>query len=59
MTWRLFGRSVPATFRLNGTVDKYIGDAIMVHFGTPKPAPDDPIRPLDCARDMAPVAASA
>ncbi|MGH7003264.1 MAG: adenylate/guanylate cyclase domain-containing protein, partial [Alphaproteobacteria bacterium] len=39
-------------FAHNGTVDKYIGDAIMVHFGTPTPQADDPARALDCARDM-------
>jgi adenylate cyclase len=46
------GRLGNIAFRHNGTVDKYIGDAIMVHFGTPKPAADDPARALDCARDM-------
>lgn len=46
------GRLANVAFRHNGTVDKYIGDAIMVHFGTPKPAADDPMRALDCARDM-------
>jgi len=46
------GRLAGIAFAHGGTVDKYIGDAIMVHFGTPKPAADDPARALDCARDM-------
>ena len=36
----------------DGTVDKYIGDAIMVHFGTHHRKVDDPVRALACARDM-------
>lgn len=36
----------------DGTVDKFIGDAIMVHFGTPHRQGDDPVRALACARDM-------
>lgn len=39
-------------FAHDGTVDKYIGDAIMVHFGTPRPQPDDPVRALACAAEM-------
>ena len=30
----------------------YIGDAIMVHFGTPRPQGDDPARTLACAAAM-------
>jgi adenylate cyclase len=39
-------------FAHDGTIDKYIGDAIMVHFGTPRPQRDDPARALACATDM-------
>ena len=39
-------------FAHDGTVDKYIGDAIMVHFGTPRPQKDDPVRALACAAEM-------
>ncbi|MEM8976468.1 MAG: adenylate/guanylate cyclase domain-containing protein [Pseudomonadota bacterium] len=35
-----------------GTIDKYIGDAIMVHFGTPDPSHDDAERALRCADAM-------
>lgn len=46
------GRLARTTFAHGGTVDKYIGDAIMVHFGTPRSRPDDPVRALTCAAAM-------
>lgn len=46
------GRLARVTFAHDGTVDKYIGDAIMVHFGTPRPQKDDPVRALACAAAM-------
>lgn len=35
-----------------GAVDKYIGDAIMVHFGMPRGRRDDAVRALACAAAM-------
>ena len=46
------GRLARIAFAHDGTVDKYIGDAIMVHFGTPRPRADDPPRALACAAAM-------
>ncbi len=46
------GRLARVAFANSGTVDKYIGDAIMVHFGTPRPRGDDPVRALTCAGAM-------
>jgi adenylate cyclase len=46
------GRLVQVAFAHGGTVEKYIGDAIMVHFGTPRTRPDDPQRALACACAM-------
>ena len=46
------GRLARVTFAHDGTVDKYIGDAIMAHFGTPRPQKDDPARALACAAAM-------
>lgn len=33
-----------------GVIDKFIGDAVMVVFGVPRPHPEDARRTLDCAR---------
>lgn len=46
------GRLARIAFAHGGTVDKYIGDAIMVHFGTPRSTTDDPARALACAAAM-------
>jgi adenylate cyclase len=46
------GRMERAVFGHEGTVDKYIGDAIMATFGTPETRNDDPVRALRCARAM-------
>ncbi len=48
----LHGRLARVAFDHGGTVDKYIGDAIMVDFGTPRPQADDPVRALSCAAAM-------
>jgi adenylate cyclase len=36
---QLFGVCIPIIFKYNGTVDKYIGDAILAVFGSPNPDP--------------------
>ncbi len=46
------GKLAEKAFAHGGTVDKYIGDAIMVHFGTPHAKPDDAVRALACAAEM-------
>ncbi len=39
-------------FRFGGTLDKFIGDAVMASFGAPKPGPEDATSSLLCARAM-------
>lgn len=46
------GRMEGCAFAHRGTVDKYIGDAVMVTFGTPYPSGDDARRALACAHAM-------
>ena len=45
-------RMAGAVFTHEGTVDKYIGDAIMATFGTPRTGEQDATNALNCARDM-------
>jgi len=45
-------RIATAVFEHGGTVNKYIGDAVMATFGTPESADDDATRTLDCVRSV-------
>jgi adenylate cyclase len=46
------GRMAQAVFAHGGTLDKYLGDGLMVTFGTPWPGPKDAANALGCARAM-------
>ena len=45
-------RMTEAIFKNNGTVDKFIGDAVMATFGTPISRGNAAQNALNCARDM-------
>jgi len=47
-----FTEMVEAVFEHHGTLDKYIGDAIMAVFGAPFPAPEDADNAVACAISM-------
>jgi adenylate cyclase len=47
-----FERMVEIVFRYEGTLDKFIGDEMMVLFGAPVAHPDDPIRAAKAALEM-------
>ncbi|HEY3359355.1 MAG TPA: adenylate/guanylate cyclase domain-containing protein [Polyangia bacterium] len=43
---------VEVLFRMNGTLDKYVGDEIMALFGAPLGMPDAPLSAVKCAVEM-------
>jgi class 3 adenylate cyclase len=43
---------VDIIFKYEGTLDKFIGDAVMAVFGSPLPHSDDPMRAIKTALDM-------
>jgi eukaryotic-like serine/threonine-protein kinase len=49
---RCFDGMVEAVHSYDGTVDKFIGDCIMVLFGAPRAHEDDPERAVRCAIEM-------
>ncbi len=52
VTAACFGRLVEEIARRGGTVDKFIGDAVMALFGAPLAHEDDPVRAVDTALAM-------
>jgi adenylate cyclase len=46
------GRMEREVFRHNGTLEKFIGDALLATFGVPRPSPHDATDALACARAL-------
>ena len=53
-----FSRVVERILAAGGTVDKFIGDAVMAVFGLPNPSPDDALRAMRAALGLAGEAAA-
>lgn len=49
---RYFDKMVAAVHRHNGTLDKFIGDGMMVFFGAPQPLANPCGNAVSCAQDM-------
>jgi len=47
-----FSEMIDTIFKYNGTLDKFIGDAVMATFGVPKSYDDDAKRAVMCAIEM-------
>lgn len=47
-----FTEMVDLVFKHQGTLDKYVGDALMAVFGVPVPVPHAPARAVECALAM-------
>ncbi len=50
-----FELMVDTIFQFEGTLDKFMGDGIMALWGAPVQTPDDPVRSVECALEMADV----
>jgi adenylate cyclase len=49
---RIFDELVAIIFRYGGTLDKFLGDGMLVVFGVPEPSPDDAWHAVQAAREM-------
>jgi len=49
---RIFGEIAQVVVKYDGSIEKFIGDAVVAFFGVPKAHEDDPVRALRAAREI-------
>jgi class 3 adenylate cyclase len=49
---RIFGEIARVVVKYDGSIEKFIGDAVVAFFGVPKAHEDDPVRALRAAREI-------
>jgi class 3 adenylate cyclase/tetratricopeptide (TPR) repeat protein len=49
---RIFGEIAQVVVKYDGSIEKFIGDAVVAFFGVPKAHEDDPVRALWAAREI-------
>jgi len=49
---RIFGEIAQVVVKYDGSIEKFIGDAVVALFGVPKAHEDDPVRALRAAREI-------
>jgi class 3 adenylate cyclase/tetratricopeptide (TPR) repeat protein len=49
---RIFGEIAQVVLKYDGSIEKFIGDAVVAFFGVPKAHEDDPVRALRAAREI-------
>jgi class 3 adenylate cyclase/tetratricopeptide (TPR) repeat protein len=52
ITRQIFGEAAGIISKYGGSIEKYVGDAIMAVFGVPKSHEDDPVRAIKAAREI-------
>jgi class 3 adenylate cyclase/tetratricopeptide (TPR) repeat protein len=49
---QIFGKITSVVNKYDGTIEKFIGDAVVAFFGVPKAHEDDPVRAIRAAREI-------
>ncbi len=49
---QIFGKITPVVNKYDGTIEKFIGDAVVAFFGVPKAHEDDPVRAIRAAQEI-------
>ncbi len=52
MMSRIFGKIAQVVVKYDGSIEKFIGDAVVAFFGVPKAHEDDPVRAIRAAKEI-------